>query len=208
MRGRADPLTGASLSFAGGEGPAFQDLGFPCPYRCRARRWTGAPGPATLRIALGPPRRTVDPGPGDGLEVSVEPAGAAPWTAIFEGFSAVAAFPEGAFGTPSPDRLLVVTGGTAFLVPCAAPTERETVCQYTCGLAAVPSLGVLAVAGHDTLVGIGPGGGMWETARLSLCCLRLDSIEGPLLRGVACGTDDGDRPFEVDLRDGSHRGGW
>ena len=208
VRGRADPISGASFPSTGEDGPAFDGLGFHCRYACEVRQWTAAPGPGTLRISLGRPKETVDPGPSDGVEVHVEPTNAPSWNAIFEGFSAVASFPEGAFGTPSPDRVLVVTGGTSYLVPTDAPLDRKVVCQYTCGVVAAPALGVLALAGHDTLVGLGPQGIIWETAQLSMCCLRLRSVEGTILRGDACGTDDADRPFEVDLRDGSHHGGW
>ena len=185
---------------------SFDPLGFECSYECEVRPSTAEEKDGAVFIPgdLSPGRRASC----DCLVIRVRTGSGATWKAAIYGSHPFDGYVEGVFGTPRRDCLLVVTGGFAFLIPVDRPRESERVCGYTTGLVAAPTLGVLALADHDTLLGLGPAGPSWETERLSLCCLRLKTVEEGVLLGDAEDTSSRDVPFRVDLRDGSHHGGW
>jgi len=207
VRGTKDPISGEALVPPGEEPtPRFDALGFEPAFACEVRPSTAEEKEDALEfpgaISTGKAASC------DCMVIRVRPESGAPWKGAFYGDYLHEQFPEGVFAVPDPDSLLVVTRGVAFLVPAGRPTDARILCHYTTGLVAAPGLGVLAVADHDTLQGIGRGGPSWETPRISLCCLRLRSVEGNDLLGDAVDTSSRDIPFRVDLRDGTHHGGW
>ena len=207
VRGKKDPISGAAFEPPGGAlAPRFDDLGFEHTYECEVRPSTAEEKEGAVFIPGDvPPEKRASC---ECLVIRVRTEAGTAWKAAIYGSHQFDGYVEGVFGTPRRDSLLVVTGGFSFLVSVDRPGEHEWIASETSGLVAVPALGVLAVADHDQLHGIGPTGPSWATQRLSLCCLRLKTVEEGVLLGDAQDTNSRDVPFRVDLRDGSHHGGW
>lgn len=117
--------------------------------------------------------------------------------------------PTGLWSCPAADDLLAVAGGYAYRINTTDPREAEFLpLRPVCAVLESPVDGLLLLAGFHTVIALAAEGIRWQTARLSWEGLTLGGVESGFLHGS--GWDmfaDRDKPFRVDLRDGTHEGG-
>lgn len=122
--------------------------------------------------------------------------------------------PTGVFSTPSPDHLLALAGGYAYLVDTLHPEAclhlpMKPVVDAR-AVAPTPELpnGLILLAGFHTVLAVDAGGVRWESKRLTWEGLTLTHAEGPTLHGTGWNMmSNKDVPFTLDLRTGEHEGG-
>ena len=117
--------------------------------------------------------------------------------------------PTGLWSCPAAEDLLAIAGGYAYWIHTSRPQETEFLpLRPVCAVLESPDEGLLLLAGFHTVLAIGPEGVRWQTARLSWEGLTLRGVREGFLHGE--GWDmfaDRDKPFRIDLRDGTHEGG-
>ena len=117
--------------------------------------------------------------------------------------------PSGVFGCPSPENMLALAGGYAYLVDTLHP-ERclHLPLKPVVQVIAAPEEGLLLLAGFHHIVAVGTAGIAWESARLSSEGVTLGAISDGKLKGTGWEMmADRDVPFVLDLRTGEHTGG-
>ncbi len=186
------------------------DLSF--PHRWRAEILAARP-------LILPPRHFVYPRAAEevergALEVMIRPdaSQAQPFLATCAlGFRDPAA-PTGLWSTPRPEEICAVAGGYAYLIDTGAP-ENFTMIPYRPALEvrAVVGEGMLLFVGHHSILAWGPGGQVWQSAKLSDEGVTIAGIGDGELRGTGWEMmSDREKPFALDLRTGlllpSHSG--
>ncbi|GAA1717793.1 hypothetical protein GCM10009745_78220 [Kribbella yunnanensis] len=152
----------------------------------------------------------VDGRDGRSVVVVIEPSEGTSWTGAFGGGEPLTRRAvSGLYPTPSPVRLCVVDRGTAFLVDVLVPERSERVPTDDPVMSVETAVGerLLLLVGRWTITAIGPDGVAWTSPRIAMDGLRVDEIEGGLLRGVADPGDEEPRDFAVDLRTAAVTGG-
>jgi hypothetical protein len=143
------------------------------------------------------------------LLVLVHPASGGTFLATCAlGFSN-ASMPTGIYSCPNPRELCAVAGGYAYVIDTAAP-ERSThiPLKPVAEVLPLPAHRLLVFAGFHSLLAWGAQGLAWQTARLSWEGLRIEGVEGDMLRGFGWNmAANKDVAFSVDLRTGTHTGG-
>jgi hypothetical protein len=139
----------------------------------------------------------------------VIPKDAKPWRGFFAlGFDSERVV-HAVCSCPDPNSLCVVSGGYAYVVQAANPTQWFRVEQRpVTDLRAVPDSGLVVFIGYISITALDRDGIGWTTGRLSWEGLSRIEISGDRLSGQ--GWDamaDKEVPFEVDLLTGKHTGG-
>jgi hypothetical protein len=121
--------------------------------------------------------------------------------------------PTGVFACPSPDEMLAVAGGYAYLVNTLAPDRAmhlpmKPVVQIAAVAPSEDDPGLLLLAGFHTVLALDANGIRWESARLTWEGLTMtDAIDG-MLHGAGWNMmSNKDVPFTIDLNTGAHEGG-
>jgi hypothetical protein len=167
------------------------------------------------RPLITPPRRFVYPRQVEeiergALEVMIRPPATAAdrseFLATFALGFADPAVPTGVWSCPNPDWLCALAGGYAYLLNAADPAQWEQV-EYRPVLAVTPlrQQRLLLFSGHQSLLAYGPGGKLWQTARLSWEGFKTLKVEDDTLTGL--GWDlmtDQEFEFQVNLHTGEH----
>ena len=117
--------------------------------------------------------------------------------------------PTGIHACPSPDDLLAIAGGYAYLINTQAPeTCLHIPLKPVTQIKPAPEENLLLLAGFHHILAIGPNGIAWQSARLSWEGLTLDAILAGALHGTGWHMQsDREIPFILDLRTGQHTGG-
>jgi len=117
--------------------------------------------------------------------------------------------PSGVFACPTPDDMLAVAGGYAYLVNTTGPGHclHLPLRPVTQTVSAIDE-GLLLLAGFHTVAAIGATGLLWETAKLSWEGVKLGEIRDGKLLGEGWNMPTNrEVPFSIDLRTGEHDGG-
>jgi hypothetical protein len=117
--------------------------------------------------------------------------------------------PSGVFACPTPDDMLAVAGGYAYLVNTTTP-ERcvHLPLRPVTQIVSAIDEGLLLLAGFHTVAAIGATGLLWESAKLSWEGVKLGEIRDGKLFGEGWNMQtDREIPFSIDLRTGAHEGG-
>jgi hypothetical protein len=117
--------------------------------------------------------------------------------------------PTGVFGCPRAEAICVLAGGYAYVGRVDEP-ERVTLVAMKPVVSALECVEdeLLVFVGFTSVMGWGRDGKAWETGRLSWEGLRIDGVDGGVLRGY--GWDlmkDVEVAFAVDLQTGEGTGG-
>jgi hypothetical protein len=144
-----------------------------------------------------------------GIYLRVIPREAKPWRGFFAlGFDSDRVV-HMAGSCPDPESLCVVSGGYAYVVKAADPSQWFRIEQRpVTDLRALPDSGLLLFCGFTSITALDRDGIRWTTARLSWEGLSNIEVQGDKLLGQ--GWDamaDQEVPFEVDLLTGKHTGG-
>jgi len=117
--------------------------------------------------------------------------------------------PSGLFPCPTPEDMLAVAGGYAYLVNTTNPEHciHLPLRPVTQVVSAVDE-GLVLLAGFHTVAAIGVSGLLWETAKLSWEGVKLGEVRDGKLSGEGWNMQtDREVPFSIDLRTGAHEGG-
>lgn len=117
--------------------------------------------------------------------------------------------PSGLWACPSPDDLLAIAGGYAYLIHTSTPHATGFLpLRPVCAVLPVRQANLLLLAGFHTVLAVGPGGVQWQSARLSWEGLTLGEIRDGTLHGTGWDMfSDRELPFRIDLCTGMHEGG-
>lgn len=117
--------------------------------------------------------------------------------------------PSGVWSCPSPDDLLAVAGGYAYLIHTDSPAVAEFLpLRPVSAVLPAPGENLLLLAGFHHVLALGPNGVQWQTARLSWEGLTLGELRDGSLYGTGWDMfSDRDLPFRIDLGTGVHEGG-
>lgn len=115
------------------------------------------------------------------------------------------AAPSGLWSTPKPEELCAVAGGYAYLIDTSSP-DRFTLIPYRPVLEIRPVVqeNLLLFVGHHSVLAWGREGQAWESVKLSDEGVTITETTGGILRGTGWEMmTDREKPFALDLRDGS-----
>ena len=143
------------------------------------------------------------------LIVNVRPASGGSFLATFALGFREASLPSGLWTCPSPERMLAVAGGYAYLVDTSAPEQSELLEQRpVTSILAAPEHGLLLLAGFHNVLAVGAEGVRWRTGRLSWEGVTLRELRDGRLLGEGWDMfSDTEVGFAVDLTTGQHEAG-
>lgn len=122
---------------------------------------------------------------GTPLIVQVTPFSAPEWVGVFPagGLGVV----NGVFGTPAPDKMIVVVDGAAYLLAAVAPEAGALLLHEQVNqVVPVAGMPLLLLAGSTDIVAVGPQGVAWRSPRLGMDDLRvLDANQSGIRCSVA-----------------------
>lgn len=180
------------------------DLAFEHAYRAEVRNDFPSSERSTAR-SFGPLSD-----PETDIVVRVDPLAGEEWTGLFGPAYTSPPAANGVFATPDPNWLCVVVGGRAMAIRADLPGEHVEIPVFpvTSVMAVVPQR-LLLFAGFTSITAWGSEGVKWGTRSLSWDGIRLGNLrDGVLLDGEGWSAPENRFvPFEVDLRNGDHRGG-
>jgi hypothetical protein len=161
----------------------------------------GAGSPET--IYLPPPQTRSEH---DGLWIRVLPQRRRPWVGVFAfGYESPQAY-SGVLSSPDPDRLCVVSKGSACIVKAEDPQTYEVLKTF-------PVLDVRLVGEQHTLIfsdftslaAYGSGGLLWKSPRVCWDDLKIVTITNDVIEGTGSDPTNSKNPqsrFAVDIRTG------
>jgi hypothetical protein len=119
------------------------------------------------------------------------------------------ALPSGIFSCPSPDDLLAVAGGYAYLIDTLAPEHcLQAPLRPVTQVLTAPEAGLILLAGFHTVAALDANGLRWESSRLSWEGVTLGEVRDGKLHGAGWNMHTNrEVPFTVDLATGAHVGG-
>src|ERR1700735_5584395 len=120
-----------------------------------------------------------------------------------------ASMPTGVYACSNADEVCAVAGGYAYVIDTLKPERTVHIpLKPVASVRVLEPQGLLLFVGFHSIVGWGRVGQVWETKRLSWEGVRVEEIEGDLLRGFGWNLmTDKEVGFVVDLRTGEHQGG-
>jgi hypothetical protein len=117
--------------------------------------------------------------------------------------------PTGIFPCPRPDDLLALTGGYAYLIDTADPTNcLHLPLRPVTAVLPAPEAGVILLTGFHHIAAIDSSGLRWQSARLSWEGVTMTEVRDGQLHGTGWNMHtDREVPFTLDLTNGKHEGG-
>ena len=105
--------------------------------------------------------------------------------------------------------LLVVCGGSGYLVPAAEPRAFTMVWDMPITeVHGVPEMGLLVLVSFVEVCGVGAEGVRWESGRIAYDGVEIRGISGGVATGVAWSSPRQDwEPFRLNLETGRYEGG-
>lgn len=186
------------------------DLTFPCDWKAEVLASSPMIAPARQFVYPLPVPGEEDALARGAMLLMVRPGGGAPafLATCALGF-ADATMPSGVWSCPRASELCAVAGGYAYIINTQRPEESfQAPFRPVTQVLALPDHGLLVFAGFHALLALGADGIAWETKRLSWEGVRIDAVEGDMLRGFGWNLmTDREVAFAVDLRTGEHTGG-
>jgi len=172
----------------------FDDLGFDHVYKCEFDPEFPGSGEWTCPVYVFTEEGVERVGVGGGRFAIRVGFHEVEWVGFFERGSGGI---TGVFGTPSPDQLLAVDAGAAFLVDVHDPMSAGFMGYHVIGVERVEGLPLLLLNDELSLTGIGPAGAEWTTPRLVMDGLTVLSARA---EGIVCRGDHyGGEPPAVTL---------
>ena len=154
------------------------------------------------------------PGEEDAMErgallLDIKPAGAPNFLATCALGFRDPSLPSGIYACPRPQDLLAVAGGYGYLIDTLAPEGCLHVpLRPITRVLSTPSAGLILLTGFHHVAAVGADGLLWQSGRLSWEGVTLSEVRDGLLHGTGWHMpSDRERPFVLDLSDGSHTGG-
>lgn len=118
--------------------------------------------------------------------------------------------PDAAFECHDGRRVLVVSGGDAWLVDAEDPQSAEQIDDWTTRVIDVPEHRMFILCNPVSFVGLGPQGVLWKSQRISWDGFRGLATDGAFLTGESWTPMDTSKPwvpFRLDITSGRHEGG-
>jgi hypothetical protein len=143
------------------------------------------------------------------LMITVQLSGGASWTGRFYAPRSQRRAVSGIYRTPTATGICVINQGCVFVGDVLAPAGIAPVDDLDEVLAVERDAksGLLYVSTGWTVAALGAAGLVWQTPRLAIEDLRLDSVQGTSLHGTADPDGDGARQFTIEVITGDVRGG-
>jgi hypothetical protein len=144
-----------------------------------------------------------------GTHVRVVPQAGTAWFGFFaQGFDSSQVL-NAVLSCPDPDSICVISGGYAYVVNTSDPQrwsriEQRPVTQFV----TLPRESKILFVGFTSITALGQEGIVWTSKRLSWEGVSIGEIRAGVLHGTGWDAlSDEERPFEVNLETGDHRGG-
>lgn len=117
--------------------------------------------------------------------------------------------PSGVWSSPSPERMLAVAGGYAYLIDTQEPSGCDFLpMRPVTSVLPAPKHGLLLLAGFHDVLAVGAHGVLWRSERLSWEGVTLRDVRDSHLHGLGWEMfSDQEVEFTVDLKTGAHQGG-
>jgi hypothetical protein len=145
----------------------------------------------------------------EGLVVKFFPTKAAPWIANFA-TGLLVGRPDAVFECHDGLRVLVVSGGDAWVVDPEDPASATQIDNWTTQVIDAPEYKMLILGNPISFLGLGPTGLVWKSQRISWDGFRGLTVDGPVLSGESWTPMDQRQPwvrFQLDITNGEHQGG-
>jgi hypothetical protein len=118
--------------------------------------------------------------------------------------------PDSVFECHDGRRVLVVSGGDAWVVDPEDPGSAQQVDNWTTQVIDVPEHKLLILGNPVSFLGLGPQGLVWKSQRISWDGFRGLAVDGAVLTGESWTPMDRNNPwirFRLDITNGQHQGG-
>jgi hypothetical protein len=143
----------------------------------------------------------------EGLVVQFFPETAPAWVGNFAAGLLVGR-PDGVFECHDGRRVLVVSGGDAWVVDPEDPNSPEQIDNWTTQVIDVPEHKLLILCNPIAFLGLGPNGLVWKSQRISWDGFRGLAVDGAVLTGESwTPVEVAWVRFRLDITNGRHQGG-